>query len=152
MHSSIATAPPDTAPPVTAPPVTAARLRADTWLRTALTVNAATSILGGALATVAAGRIDSLLGAGSPGWVRLVGVGLVAFGCAVLALARGPRARRAQLTPLVSALDAGWVIGTAAAIAAGWFSTRGAWVMGGLAALIADFALVQMWAAGRSRR
>jgi hypothetical protein len=147
MHSSIATAQPDTVRPDTA-----ARLRADTWLRTVLTVNATTSIAGGALATVAAGRIDSLLGTGSPGWVRLVGVGLVAFGIAVLALARGPRARRVQLTPLVSALDAGWVVGTAAAIAAGWFSTRGAWVMGGLAALIADFALIQMWTVRRTRR
>jgi hypothetical protein len=147
MHTSIATAHPDTVTPVAA-----ARLRADTWLRTVLTVNATTSIGGGALATVAASRVDSLLGTGSPGWVRLVGVGLVAFGCAVLALARGPRARRVQLTPLVSALDAGWVVGTAAAIAAGWFSTRGAWVMAGLAALIVDLALVQMWAVRRSRR
>ncbi len=153
MHRSIATtgsdADSDTGQVVGRPAGTAAG-RADRRLRVVLTVNAATSTTGGAVAAVAGGRVDSLLGTGSPGWVRLVGAGLVAFGLAVLVLAGGPRNRRSRLTPVVSALDATWVVATVATIAAGWFSTRGAWTMAALGAVVLDLAVAQLWFARRA--
>ena len=136
----------------TAPTRPASRPTAADVLRAVLTVNAITSIGGGAAALVAGGAIAELIGAAGVGWVRLVGAGLLLFGLDVLLLARSPARTRARWAPLVSAVDAAWVAGTIGAIAAGWFSTRGNWMMGAVGVVVLDLAIAQVWSARRSAR
>jgi hypothetical protein len=86
------------------------------------------------------------LGTGHAGWIRLVGgIGFLVFAAAVYALAGTVPATRARSAPLVS------VAGVIVTIAAGWYSTTGSWVMAASAALVADFAVGQLWFARRSR-
>ena len=117
-----------------------------------LLANALTSGVVGAIATLAPGAVDELLGTGHEGWIRLFGgVGFLVFAVAVCALASGSPSTRARYAPLVSLFDASYVIAVIVTIAAGWYSTTGSWVMGATAALVADFALGQLWFARRSR-
>lgn len=126
-------------------------LPADT-LRRVLTVNAATSTLGGAAALVAGEPVAELLGTDHTDRVRAAGAGLLVFGLAVLALARRPAATRIRFAPAVSAADVSWVAASLAAIASGWFSTRGAWVMGAVGVAVLGFAVAQVWFARRRTR
>lgn len=121
-------------------------------LRGVLTVNAATSTLGGAAALVAGGSVADLLGTGHVDRVRVAGAGLLLFGLVVLALARRPAATRARLAPAVSVADLAWVVATVVAVAVGWFSTRGDVVMGVVGLAVLDVALAQIWFARRSTR
>lgn len=121
-------------------------------LRRVLLANAGTSSLGGLTALLAAGPVDELLGADSIGWVRIVGVGLVAFAAVVVFVARSSRRTLQAEAPVISVGDLAWVVGTVVAIGAGWFSTAGATAMAGVAALVGGFGLAQWTLARRMRQ
>lgn len=141
---------------LTGPPTTVraerSRQSAARRLRAVLSTNAITSAAVGVVATIAPGAVDEVLGTGHAGWIRLIGgVSFIVFAAVVSALARSAAATRARYAPLVSALDTSYVLGVIVTIAAGWYSTTGSWVMAGTAALVADFAIGQVWFARRSR-
>ena len=109
-------------------------------LRNTLRLNALTSLLGGLIAGTAAGPVDELLGTGHPGLVRLVGIGLMVF-AADVALVGGARlSRLLGWTPAIVVADMSWVLACIATVAAAWYSTTGAIVVGGVAALVGFFA------------
>ena len=112
-------------------------------LRLVLAANATTSALGGLAALAAGDRVDRWLGTGHPGWVRVIGVGLVGFAVCVAALSRANAEELRRWTPEVSLADAGWVVGSVATIIAGWYSTGGAVVIAILAAGVGGFAVAQ---------
>ena len=112
-------------------------------LRIVLGTNATTSGLGGFVAAVAPGPVDDVLGTGQEGWVRLVGLGLVAFAVLVAVTSRLDRERLLWAVPGISLGDGSWVIGTVIAIALGWFSTSGAVVMGVIGLMVGVFGVEQ---------
>lgn len=115
-----------------------------TRLRSVLTANATTSGLTGLTALLAGERVDQWLGTGHPGWVRVIGGGLVAFSLAVIALSRSDEQRLRRGVPAVSLADAGWVAASVATIVAGWYSSSGAALIGVIAVVVGAFALAQM--------
>jgi len=112
-------------------------------LRNTLRVNATTSLLGGLAAAGVPGTLDRLLGTGHPGWVRLVGVGLAVFAIDVLVVAGATAATLRRWTAPIVAADVAWVLATGVTIAAGWYSTRGAVLVGAVGAMVAAFAIRQ---------
>lgn len=118
-------------------------IRSERRLRGVLLANAATSALAGSIAALAPVRLDGLLGTGHPGWVRVVGIGLVVFAVEVLLVARSGRARLDSGTRLIVVADAAWVVATVVTIALGWYSTAGAVAVGVAGVGVADFAVVQ---------
>ncbi len=114
------------------------------WLRNTLRLNTVTSLAGGLVLVVAPGPLNRLLGTESPGWVRLVGAGLVLFALDVGALS-GTRIRRLiATTPLVSIGDGAWTVASAATIRAGWYSTPGAVIVGLVAVMVGTFGVRQL--------
>lgn len=112
-------------------------------LRIVLRTNATTSGLGGLIAAVAPGPLDEVLGTGQEGWVRLVGVGLVAFAALVVVTSRLDREQLVKAVPGISLGDGSWVVGTIIAIALGWFSTSGVVVMGLVGVMVGVFGFEQ---------
>ena len=122
------------------------RVTASRRLRAVLLTNALTSGVVGAITALAPGAVDDLLGTGHDGWLRLFGgIGFLVFAAAVGALARCSPATRARYAPLVSVFDAAYVLGVVVTVTAGWYSTTGDWVMAATAALVAEFAVGQVW-------
>jgi hypothetical protein len=117
---------------------------AEDALRTTLRLNAATSLLGGLAATAAAGPVDRLLGTREPGWVRVMGVGLLLFAGGVAATSGATVDRLARRTPFISAADATWVAASTATIAAGWYSVRGKAIVAAGAVGVAAFCARQL--------
>ena len=115
-----------------------------TKLRLVLTANATTSGLAGLTALVAGERVSDWLGTAYPGWVRIIGAGLVAFALAVIALSRSSERSLRRWVPTVSLADSGWVAASIATIVAGWYSNSGATIIGAIAAIVATFAITQM--------
>jgi hypothetical protein len=115
----------------------------ESLLRIVLRTNATTSGLGGFVAAVAPGPVDEILGTGQEGWVRLVGIGLVAFAALVIVTSRFDREQLVRAVPGISLGDGAWVIGTIIAIALDWFSTSGAVVMGVVGLMVGVFGVEQ---------
>lgn len=115
----------------------------ESLLRIVLGANATTSGLGGLIAAVAPGPLDEVLGTGQEGWVRLVGIGLVAFAALVVVTSRLDREQLVRLVPGISLGDGSWVVGTVIAIGLGWFSTSGAVVMGLVGLMVGVFGVEQ---------
>jgi hypothetical protein len=116
----------------------------DRMLRSVLATNATTSFLGGLVALVAGPWLDEvLLGTGHPGWVRLVGGGLVLFAAGVAAVARSSTDTLPRAAQAVSVADAAWVAFTLVTIVAGWYSTSGAVAMAVVAVMVAVFGVEQ---------
>jgi hypothetical protein len=115
----------------------------DALLRIVLRTNATTSGLGGAIAAVAPGPVDEILGTGQQGWVRLVGIGLVLFAGVVVATSRLDVGQMRRIVPAISAGDGSWVVGSVLAIALGWFSTGGAVVSALVAVMVGAFGIAQ---------
>lgn len=120
-------------------------------LRRTLRLNAATSVAGGLVAAIAADRINDLLGAESPGAVRLVGLGLVLFAVDVIAVSTMRTRRLTAIAPWISAVDFLWVAASVAAMALGWFSAGGAAIVGAVAAVVAVFGITQLVLSRRLR-
>lgn len=117
-----------------------------------LEVNAATSILAGAVGLTAGHWSASRLGLDDTTWVRLVGAGLILFALAVAAASRlrGPALARAAR--LVSAADAAWVVATVAVVATGVLSTGGVVIALVMGLGVLDLGLAQLWLAARLAR
>ncbi len=118
-------------------------------LRNTLRLNAATSLLGGVAAATVGGPVNTLLGASSTNWVRVVGFGLVLFAIDVAIVAGSNIQKLQTYTPSISAADAVWVGASVTTIALGWFSTRGGVVVGVVAAMVAAFGARQFVLARR---
>ncbi len=114
-----------------------------TKLRFVLTANATTSGLAGLTALVANERVDNWLDPAHPGWVRVIGAGLVAFALAVIALSRSNEQSLRRWVPAVSFADGGWVAASVATIIAGWYSNSGAAILAVIAAIVGTFAIAQ---------
>lgn len=112
-------------------------------LRNTLRLNAATSGFGGLLAAVAAGALDGWLGAANGPIVRAVGVGLVAFAGAVVAVAGSRTSRLTRWAPAIIVGDFAWVAASVATIVAGWYSTVGNVIIAAVALMVAAFAVRQ---------
>lgn len=120
-------------------------------LRIVLRLNAANSFVFGALLAARPARVDELLDTGYPGWVRLVGLGLLPFAavCAWLSTASLPTLRR--ITPQIVAGDVAWVVASVVTVLAGWYSGGGIIAVLAMAAIVDVFALLQ-WNAWRRLR
>jgi hypothetical protein len=112
-------------------------------LRNVLRTNAVTSLATGLALAVVPGPLDRLLGTGQTGAVRLVGVALVVFALDVLVVAGASAPRLVRWSPAVTVADVSWVVGSAAAIALGWFEPAGAVLVAAAAAMVASFAVAQ---------
>jgi hypothetical protein len=121
---------------------------AEHTLRTVLRLNALNSLVFGALLTAIPHRIDELLDTGHPGWVRLVGLGLLPFAalCAWLSTASLHQLRR--MTPQIVAGDMAWVVASVVTVLLGWYSGGGVVAVLAMAAVVDAFALLQ-WSAWR---
>jgi hypothetical protein len=120
-------------------------------LRDTLRLNAATSLAGGIVAAAAAGPLDRLLETGQVAAVRVVGVGLIGFATALVAVSGASIRRLVAVAPWVSAADLAWVAASAATIIIGWFATAGDVVLAGVAAVVAGFGLAQLIHVRRTR-
>ncbi len=120
-------------------------LRSKDLLRKALLANAALSGLAGLVLIVASGAIAGLLGPGvSASLLVALGVADIGFAIAVAAVAR-PRDPDVVPAAIVTGINAFWVLGSGAALAAFFdqLSTAGFWIIVAQAAIVADLALVQ---------
>jgi hypothetical protein len=120
-------------------------------LRLVLRANALNSIVFGAALAAVPNRIDELLDTGHPGWIRLVGLGLLPFGalCARLSTASLTTLRR--ITPQIVVGDIGWVVASIVTVLLDWYSGTGTMVVLAMAAIVDLFALLQ-WTAWRRMR
>ena len=118
--------------------------RPNTQLRFVLAANGTTSGLAGLVALVDSGRVDEWLGTGHPGWVRVVGAGLVVFAFAVIALSRSNVQRVRRWVPAISVADGGWVAASFATLIAGWYSNRGTVIIAAIALVVGTFAIEQI--------
>jgi hypothetical protein len=121
-------------------------------VRNTLRMNAFTSGAGGLVAAIAPGIIADLLGTGYPGWVRLIGIGLVGFAVSVGVLAGSRASRLLVSTPMIVVADVLWVMASVVTVAAGWFSTSGVMVISAVAAMVATFAVRQFTTHRRARQ
>ncbi|MEM7324604.1 MAG: hypothetical protein AAF531_16055 [Actinomycetota bacterium] len=118
-------------------------------LRNTLRVNALSSASTGLFGLVFAGTAGDLIGVDQEWLIRVIGGGLVLFAAAVLLLSRADRPTLIAGTPGISLGDFGWVVASAVVIGLGWLSTRGAVIMGLIAAGVFGFGLVQTLARRR---
>lgn len=139
----------DSRPVPDSPAVLGGAHPAATRLRNVLRLNAGFSALTGVSALVATGPVSRLLGVDQAWAVRSLGAGLVAFAAVVLVVAAAPVTALARRGLTVSLADLGWVAATVVVIPLGWFSTRGAVVMGLLGLVVLDLAVAQLRARGR---
>ena len=112
-------------------------------LRRALRLNATTSILAGLLMTTVPERVERVLGTGYPGWVRLVGIGVVIFGIDVALLCTRPSGQLQRWTPVVIGADIAWVAASVVTILLGWYSTSGVIAVVAMAVAVDTFAVLQ---------
>lgn len=142
--STTTAAPDPTAPPASGPRPTGATA-ADRHARRVLWANVAFTTTCAAVILVGAETIDEALGTGAPGWVRLGGLALGAFALLVAALARlAERTLLRNGLALVAAADAGWVLGTAVVLAAGWVEPASAALLAVVAASISGLAIAEL--------
>ncbi len=112
-------------------------------LRRVLRLNAANCVVSGTALTVAAGPIDNLLDTGHPGWVRLVGIGLLPFAAICWWAAAGPLQRLRSVTPLIIAGDVTWVVASVVTVLLGWYSGGGIVAVLAMAVVVDVFAVLQ---------
>lgn len=120
-------------------------------LRNTLRLNALTSGIGGFVAAAAPGVIDRWLDTGRPAWVRAVGIGLVVFAVTVFAVGGARMSRLLRWTPVIVAGDVAWVVASAGTIASDWYATGGDVLVGGVAVMVAAFAVRQATTSRRTR-
>jgi hypothetical protein len=111
-------------------------------LRRSLMADGVVSGLSGLAFVLFPGPVAALLGLQSGGVVAGVGVTLVIFGALVArnASRESPRRNGAVLTV---AMNLAWVVGSVAAIAAGWLSPLGNWAVGLVAEVVLTLAILE---------
>lgn len=128
-------------PPTTTP---SSRPEDDTTrLRTILRINAASSFVSGAVMVAAPDTVDDLLDTGDPGWIRLVGIGLILFALNVAFTSTLDRRKLVAATPAIIAGDIGWVVGSIVTALLGWYSGGGIAAVLTIAAMVGTSALMQ---------
>lgn len=121
--------------------------------RTVLGLNAGFSILTGATLLVAGSALTGVMFAEPAHWQTLVflalGIGLLIFAIDLVMLASDRFVTKGKVMAVIAA-DAGWVVGSAALLMFDrhLFTTTGAMIIAGVAALVAVFALGQ-WIGSR---
>jgi hypothetical protein len=122
-----------------------------THLRSWLRANAALSIVTGAVAAVAASRVDRVVGLGHPRVVPLIGAALAAYGVELLLVAATRRSRLLRIAPWIVFADIAWVVATVVGLATGAVDGAGAAVLVALAVPVAGLALAQRRALASAR-
>jgi hypothetical protein len=123
-------------------------------LRRAMQADAAVSGASGFLLTLLSGPLGALIGLAEPDYLLVVGIGLIGYAAWLLFSARRPEVNLwAGRTVIL--LNVLWVAGSATLLLAapGLFNSLGQWLVGLVALVVADFALVQyigLRRAGRS--
>ncbi|MEL6890554.1 MAG: hypothetical protein AAFP84_03080 [Actinomycetota bacterium] len=112
-------------------------------LRAVLRLNAANSLVCGLALAVFASTLADRLGTGYPGWVRLVGLGLLPFAAFVWWVAAGPPERLRHEVPLIVAGDIAWVVASVVGLALGWFDGIGVAIVIAMAVVVDTFATFQ---------
>ncbi|MCC5950673.1 MAG: SRPBCC family protein [Acidimicrobiia bacterium] len=121
-------------------------------LRNVVRLNALFSMVGATSAMAAPTVVADVLGVDHPGAVRALGVGLALFATGLGVLSTRPVDRLRRWTPALVSSDVGWVVASAATMAAGWYATSGDLVVGTVATAVAAFAGRQWWALRHLRR
>ena len=112
-------------------------------LRLVFRANAATSVITGLAMAAAPGTVDELLGSGHPGWIRIVGFGLLVFAAAVVWLSFADLHQLQRYAPEIVAADVSWVVASIVTCLLGWYSTRGVVAVGVMAVGVDVFAGLQ---------
>lgn len=119
-----------------------------------LGLNAAFSLLIGADLLIAAGTAAQILFAEPAAWhvmaLRILGLGLILFGIDLFLMATNRFVTRQQVM-LISAMDVGWILGSALLLvfAGSHFSGAGTGIIVGVALFVAAFAIGQYIGAGK---
>lgn len=120
---------------------TQATQRSERPLRSVLATNAVFSGLAGAVLAATAGPIADRVGV-DPAWpVRAVGLALMVFALDVALVARAPQRWLVRGGKAILGADVAWLAGTAAVLAAGWFSPFGVGAALVTASVVAGFAI-----------
>lgn len=125
--------------------------RLDRRLRTVLRVNAGTSLLSGLIMAAAPGMVDDVLDTGHPGWVRVVGIGLLLFAIDVAVASTIKRTSMLAATRMIIVGDIAWVLASVVTVLLGWYSGLGIVAVLAVAAMVDTFAVLQ-WRAMRPLR
>jgi hypothetical protein len=113
-------------------------------LRRVMLADAVVSGVSGLLLTLLPGSLCALIGFAEPDYLLVVGIGLIGYAGWLLF-----SARRAEVDPWAGRtailLNVLWVAGSATLLlgAPGLFNSLGQWLVGLVALLVADFAMVQ---------
>lgn len=142
---------PPTATPITTPTDMSRDARCTSRLRTVLRLNAASSIASGAVMAALPHRVDDILDTGHPGWIRLVGVGLIVFALSVGFASTFDRRKLVATTPAIVAGDIAWVVASLVTVLLGWYSGGGIVAVLAVAAMVETFAVLQ-WSGLRHLR
>ena len=121
----------------------------DSLLRRSLLGNAAFSTLSGLVLLAAARSVERLTGLG-PRWLLMaIGAGLLLFAVGLVAVAHGrPLDRRRAV--VTTAMDFGWVAGSAVLLVLGRFSSAGWWTVVLVAEIVLALALLQTYGLRRA--
>ncbi|MGK0275571.1 MAG: hypothetical protein ACI9N0_001957 [Ilumatobacter sp.] len=114
-------------------------------LRLVLRINAANSIVFGAVMAATPEAVDDVLGTGRPGWIRLVGLGLAGFAFFVGWLSTASPKLLKRAVPQVVLGDVGWVVGSVVTVLLGWYSGGGNVAVLAMAVAVDVFAALQWW-------
>ena len=114
-----------------------------TFLRRSLQLDGIASGLCGLLLLAGAGPVSRLIGLSTPGMARAVGAGLLVYAAALLWNACRARVSRGEVVAAV-ALNAAWVLGSAAVIADGPLNALGNLAVGAVAAAVLLFAILEV--------
>ena len=113
-------------------------------LRTILRANATFAALTGMAAVAATGGIARWMGVGEHRFISVIGGGLVVFAGAVVVVSAQPVPTLRRWSRLVSVADFGWVLASAAVVAFAGLSGRGNVIVGGVAAVVGTFGILQV--------
>jgi len=108
--------------------------------------------MSGLVMTMTPGAVDELLGTGHPGWVRLVGIGLLGFAAFVAWLSTASIRQLKQQTLAIVVGDVSWVVASAVTVVLGWYSSTGALAVGAMALVVDVLAGLQLVFWHRLRR
>jgi hypothetical protein len=112
-------------------------------LRRVVTADGLTSGVAGLGLAAAPGSVAALVGAPSASLVFWVGVGLIAFGLALILNARRPVPSRGE-TILIAMLNLAWVAGSAVVVAAGALNPLGRWALVIVGIVVLGFAVLEL--------
>ena len=115
-------------------------------LRIPLRLNAAFSLVSGAVLLVAGGPIGSLMDVDQVWLLRLIGVIVALFGADVWFVGSRPTRQLIQHSAMITAADFAWVAATVVVIALGVVNTAGAVLCGAVAVAVEGFGTAQLLA------